>query len=71
MNLLAEKNFDMKSLGMVVGRGGMLKPIPGGTYAVTDALLEDLKVEQDSMHQTLVEFLHVKSRRNRRSIVYR
>ena len=43
-DLLAEKNFDMKSLNVVVGRGGMLKPIPGGTYAVTDALLADLKV---------------------------
>ena len=41
-DLLASKNFDMKSLNMVVGRGGMLKPIPGGTYAVTDDLLHDL-----------------------------
>ena len=49
-DLLAEKNFDMKSLGMVVGRGGMLKPIPGGTYAVTDALLEDLKVGKQGQH---------------------
>ncbi len=43
-NLLKEKNFDINSLDMVVGRGGMLKPIPGGTYAVTDDLLEDLKI---------------------------
>ena len=27
---------------MVVGRGGMLKPIPGGTYAVPEDLLHDL-----------------------------
>lgn len=49
-NLLAEKNFDINSLDMVVGRGGMLKPIPGGTYAVTDALLEDLKVGVQGQH---------------------
>ncbi len=49
-NLLAEKNFDIKSLDMVVGRGGMLKPIPGGTYAVTDALLADLKVGVQGQH---------------------
>ena len=49
-DLLAEKNFDIKSLGMVVGRGGMLKPIPGGTYAVTDALLEDLKIGKQGQH---------------------
>lgn len=49
-DLLAEKNFDIKTLGVVVGRGGMLKPIPGGTYAVTDELLEDLKVGKQGQH---------------------
>lgn len=48
--LLAEKNFDMKSLNMVVGRGGMLKPIPGGTYAVTDELLHDLEIGKQGQH---------------------
>lgn len=48
--ILKEKNFDMKSLSVVVGRGGMLKPIPGGTYAVTDALLEDLRVGVSGQH---------------------
>ena len=49
-NLLKEKNFDIQSLNMVVGRGGMLKPIPGGTYAVTDDLLEDLKIGKQGQH---------------------
>ncbi len=49
-DLLASKNFDMKSLGMVVGRGGMLKPIPGGTYAVTDDLLHDLVIGKQGQH---------------------
>ena len=49
-DLLEEKQFDMKSLGVVVGRGGMLKPIPGGTYAVTDDLLEDLKIGKQGQH---------------------
>ena len=49
-NLLASKNFDMKSLNVVVGRGGMLKPIPGGTYAVTDDLLNDLKIGKQGQH---------------------
>ena len=44
LNVLKEKNFDIKTLSAVVGRGGMLKPIEGGTYAVNDAMLEDLKV---------------------------
>lgn len=49
-DLLESKNFDMKSLNVIVGRGGMLKPIPGGTYAVTDTLLEDLKIGKQGQH---------------------
>ena len=49
-DLLAEKEFDIKQLNVVVGRGGMLKPIPGGTYAVTDDLLEDLKIGKQCQH---------------------
>ena len=48
--VLKEKNFDIKTLDAVVGRGGMLKPIPGGTYAVTEELLEDLKVGVQGQH---------------------
>ena len=32
VSFLKEKNFDIKSLNLIVGRGGLLKPIPGGTY---------------------------------------
>ena len=50
LDLLEEKNFDINSLQVVVGRGGMLKPIPGGTYAVSDDLLEDLKIGIQGQH---------------------
>lgn len=50
VNLLKEKDFDINSLNMVVGRGGMLKPIPGGTYEVSDELLEDLKIGKQGQH---------------------
>lgn len=42
LDFLKEQNFDIKSIDVCVGRGGLLKPIPGGTYAVTDALRADL-----------------------------
>ena len=42
LDFLKEKNCDPKSLNVIVGRGGLLKPIPGGTYTVSDALLADL-----------------------------
>ena len=50
LDLLAKKNFDINSLQVIVGRGGMLKPIPGGTYAVSDELLEDLKIGKQGQH---------------------
>ncbi len=50
VDVLKEKNFDIKEINVVVGRGGMLKPIPGGTYRVTDALLEDLRIGKQGQH---------------------
>ncbi|MDD6340207.1 MAG: butyrate kinase [Butyrivibrio sp.] len=50
VNFLKEKNFDINSLNLIVGRGGLLKPIPSGTYEVTDALLEDLKTGVQGQH---------------------
>ena len=36
LDFLKEKNCDPKTLNVIVGRGGLLKPIPGGTYAVSE-----------------------------------
>lgn len=49
-DLLEEKAFDIKSLNVVVGRGGMLKPISGGTYEVTDELFHDLQIGVQGQH---------------------
>ena len=50
LDLLAKKEFDINSLNVIVGRGGMLKPIPGGTYPVSDALLHDLEIGFQGQH---------------------
>lgn len=50
LDVLKEKNFDINTVDVVVGRGGLLKPIPGGTYATTPELLEDLKVGVQGQH---------------------
>lgn len=47
---LKEQDIDINTLDMVVGRGGLVKPIPGGTYRVSDALIEDLKVGPQGQH---------------------
>ena len=39
---LAQKGFDLGSISCVVGRGGLLKPIPGGVYTVNDAMKAEL-----------------------------
>ena len=41
--ILEDKGVDLSSFSAVVGRGGLLKPIPGGTYKVGARMLEDLK----------------------------
>lgn len=40
---LKNNNISIDSLDGVVGRGGLLKPIEGGTYEVDDNMLKDLK----------------------------
>lgn len=40
---LQRHGISQQSLAAVVGRGGLLKPIPGGTYRVNAAMLEDLR----------------------------
>lgn len=50
LNVLKEKGFDINTLSAVVGRGGLLKPIEGGTYAVNEAMLHDLKASVRGQH---------------------
>ena len=47
---LKEKNIDVNSFQVIVGRGGLLKPIPGGTYPVTEKLIADLKTGVQGEH---------------------
>lgn len=47
---LKEENIEVGSLEAVVGRGGLLKPMPGGTYKVTDTMIEDLKIGVQGEH---------------------
>lgn len=43
LQCLKENNIELNSLSTVVGRGGLLKPIEGGTYIVNELMLEDLR----------------------------
>lgn len=43
LEALKENGIAVDSLAAVVGRGGLLKPIAGGTYLVNENMLKDLK----------------------------
>lgn len=40
---LREKGFDIRGLAAVIGRGGLIKPIPAGVYEVNEAMQNDLR----------------------------
>lgn len=44
LEALNAKEINLTKLDAVVGRGGLLKPIEGGTYSVDENMIEDLKV---------------------------
>lgn len=43
LNELGNAGMDIASFHGIVGRGGLVYPIEGGTYAVSDRLIEDLR----------------------------
>lgn len=47
---LEKENIQINSLKAVVGRGGILRPMPGGTYLVTEKMIEDLKIGIGAEH---------------------
>ena len=50
LDALQEENIDIHSMDFIVGRGGLVRAIPGGTYTVNDRLLEDLKSGVQGQH---------------------
>jgi len=50
LDVLREKHLELKTLTAVVGRGGLLKPITGGTYRVNEAMVRDLRASTRGQH---------------------
>lgn len=50
LDWMEEVGISTDSLSAVVGRGGLLKPMPGGTYKVTDVMIEDLRIGIQGEH---------------------
>lgn len=47
---LEKRGVDPSSLAAVVGRGGLLQPLPGGTYRVNQAMLQELREARRGQH---------------------
>lgn len=47
---LKHAGIPLSSIEAVVGRGGLIKPIPGGVYKINEALIRDLKLELMGTH---------------------
>lgn len=47
---LAENHIDLKDLAVIVGRGGLVKPIPSGVYEVNQAMINDIKEGKNGEH---------------------
>ena len=47
---MTKEGYSVDQLKAVVGRGGLLKPMPSGTYEVTAGLIEDLKIGVQGEH---------------------
>ena len=47
---LKENDFKLTDFTAVVARGGMLDPIPGGTYKIDKKMIEDLKIAKNGSH---------------------
>ncbi len=43
LEILSKNCIEKKSLSAVVGRGGLIRPIPSGTYIVNEDMINDLK----------------------------
>lgn len=50
LRFLAGKDTPLSSLAAVVGRGGLTKPLSGGTYLVNQAMLDDLRAAERGEH---------------------
>ena len=50
LDWLKAEGINTNNLASVVGRGGLLKPMPSGTYIVTEEMVKDLKVGIQGQH---------------------
>jgi butyrate kinase len=52
LQFLNEEGINLHSFSAIIGRGGLLRPIPSGTYEITDQMLEELQSAKYGEHES-------------------
>lgn len=50
LEFVKENNFDINDIDVISARGGVIKPVAGGTYAINDKMIEDLSSNKYGNH---------------------
>jgi len=50
LEFLRQNGYQIESFSAIVGRGGLLRPIPGGTYEVDETMIEELRYAKYGEH---------------------
>lgn len=50
LEALTKNKVELKDMDAIIGRGGLVKPIPGGVYNVNEAMLKDLRSGEGGEH---------------------
>jgi len=52
LQFLSEEGINLHSFSAIIGRGGLLRPIPSGTYEINDRMLEELRSAKYGEHES-------------------
>ncbi len=61
LKFLEENNIPLKSITAIVGRGGVLNPMPGGTYKINESMCDFLRQAKRGEHASNLGALVAKS----------
>lgn len=50
LDTLSEEGIDLKEITAIVGRGGAVKPLEGGTYTINEEMIKDCKIGYSAQH---------------------
>ena len=52
LNVLDKEGYNLSIFSAIIGRGGLLKPIPGGTYKINQKMIHELKNATYGEHES-------------------